>query len=566
MAALNRAVSEVAAGDAALARVLSLPRREPATAEQQLWLSAFLRVRGWDDTCPAGPGTAEDPCKRCGGTGRLTLRPAQADALLELYEMRGLFGALGTGSGKTLVSLLAATLLCALRPILLIPSTLESKTKREFVAYAQDWRVRLPAIVSYELLQQPKRERLLWEGNDELGIPAMPDLVICDEVQGLYNYDSARGRRFLRYIEDAQPIVAVMSGTLFGPNLMRYHHLGVSSLGDRVPMPTQRADAERWASALDRDLGVLHRTPLGPLELLPGGYHEHFRNSRGVVAMQTGDCDASIRVSLWRPELAPELRRVIDGVAASSLRPDDELLGEWELPDCLSQLALGFYYVWDPPPPDWWMRPRRAWVRYVRDVLDQRLEGFDSEAPIRYALDRNDGTAPEQWRGQTALAEWRAVKEQFEPNPVPIWLDRSVLQCAADHARVPGTLTWTRFRAAGMRLHECGLPYYGRGTDPEVQARKGEPIALSLRAHGTGRNLQYGWHRNLFLTIPAEPDMHEQAIARTHRAQQRADVVEVEYINAIDYHGKVLSRALAGARATAKASGFEQKLTLADWA
>lgn len=367
-------------------------------------------------------------------------------------------------------------------------------------------------------------------------------------------------------------VCAALSGTLMSENILDYQHIAEWCLGERAPVPTRRADAERWAAALDRDLGILHRSAPGALTTIPGGFHEWFRGSRGVVPTPGSDCNASILIGIWQPKMPPELARVIEGVAVSSMRPDDELLDEWELPDCLSQLALGFWYRWDPAPPKWWLDPRRAWRRWVRDVLDLRLEGFDSEGQVVQFLDaghelavQTDAPEFDPEEGRSKLAAWRAVRDQFEPNTVPVWIDDAVLRQAVakvDRATAP-SLVWTRFRAAGFKLAELGVPYYPGGTDPE-SAKPGTSIALSISAHGAGRNLQ-AYHRALYLTIPASADAHEQGIGRMHRAGQESDTVYVDYIGSIDYHTSVLAKVLAQARAIAVASGFDQKLTLADW-
>lgn len=528
-------------GDAALARVLSLPRRAPASPELIAALSRAMR---------SDPNAVEH-----------VLRPAQVEALRELWEYRGLFAPMRVGSGKSLVTLLAATLLCAMRPVLVIPAALREKTKREFALYARHWRVRLPTLVSYQELGRPDRERMLLDLD--------PDLLLADEAQWLFNADSAVARRWVRaaaQVRERGGVVAVLSGTLFGANLMRYHHLAVGALGERAPMPVQHSEAERWAAALDRDLGILHRIGAGELDTIPGGYHDWFRGSRGVVPTPGSDCDASIQFSIWRPDVPPALQNVIGDVAVSSLRPDDELLDEFELPECLLALALGFYYRWDPMPPDWWLRPRRAWRRYVRDVLDEHIEGFDSESQIVSALDFTTEPAPPGVaEGKRKLAEWRAIRDEFKPNPVPVWIDASIMAQAADHARrQKGSLVWTRFRAAGEMLAHLGVPYYGGGTQPDSHAKPGQPIALSIAAHATGRNMQ-AWHRSIVLTPPANADAWEQLIGRTHRAGQKADPVLVECIGTIDHHGAVLGRVLAEARANTKASGFTHKLCLADW-
>lgn len=511
-------------------RVLALPRREAATPELVEALSMLLRK----------PGSSA------------TLRPAQAEALVELVTLRGLVAPMRVGSGKTLVTMLAPTLLAAQRPLLLLPASLVDKTKREFAEYFPDWHVRLPRIMTYESLGHPAHELDLVE--------AAPDLLMLDEAHRARNLDAACTRRIKRY-RDANPdtVVACLSGTLITDALMDHWHYHTWALRHHAPVPLRHSDAERWAKAVDKGVPIMQRVDPGPLAQLPGGFHEWLRTSRGIVPSAGKNCDASIELSRWRPTLPPALRETIEATARSAMRPDGELLDEWELPDCLCQLAQGFYYRWDPEPPRAWLVPRRAWRAYVRAVLDEQLDGFDSESQVVSALDGH-GDPPAASEGRYLLAAWRAVRDTFEPNPVPVWLDDAPLRQAAD--RRERTLIWTRHRAAGERIATLGVPWYPGGTNPEPAA--GKTIALSIGAHGTGKNLQ-AWHRNLVLVPPADPDIWEQLIGRTHRAGQRSDVVYVEVIDAIEYHGEVLRRARSSARATSKASGFDQKLVEATW-
>ncbi len=538
-----------------LARVLTLPRRVSAPGELVDALSAYLRIRP-DPTCPDGPGTADDPCQRCGGTGLIMLRQAQADALLELLEIRGLVAPMKVGSGKTLVTLLAPTLLGSQRPALVVPGSCQDKTRRDFAALRRDWRVRLPNLFSYEGLGQPQQETRLLE--------LAPDLLVLDEAHRVRHLDTSVTRRIERCIARCRPVVACLSGTLITDKLLDYHHHTVWSLGAAAPVPVRVAEAERWAAILDRDRIV----PEPDLQI-PGGFHEWFRGSRGIIVTPGSDCTASIEISTWQPTLPPGIAQVIREVEASKARPDGELLDEWEAPDCQCQLVQGFFYRWDPAPPSWWLTPRRGWRGYARMVLDERIEGFDSESQIVRALDR---TAPERAphvlppapdEGRRLLAAWREVRDRFVPNPVPVWLDVSVLEQAVARAG-KGTLIWTRHRAPGRMLEAMGVPYYDAEICPET-APPGRTIACSIPAHGTGKNLQYGWHRNLVLTPMAKPDLWEQLIGRTHRPGQKNDTVSFDIVRAIDYHKDVLDRVLRKARATSRDSGFSQKLVEATW-
>lgn len=514
-------------------RVAALEAREPVSDEFVRLLSQHLRTRETNDEGEAN-----------------MLRPAQALALRELYEYGGLVAPMRCGSGKTLVTLLAPTLLQSKRPLLLVPASLRDKTRRDFARYRLDWRVRLPKILSYEELSRKNQHTIL----EQLD----PDLVLCDEAHKIRNRDAACTRRVDRFRKAKPSVVwAELSGTLIDDRLAHYRPAFVRSLGDRAPVPLAEVDAEEWAAYVDRDVPTRRRMSAGALEQL-GDFHEYMRSRRGVVPTPGSECDAGIEIATWSPELPETVSTTIREVTLTGERPDGILLGERELPDCLCQLALGFYYVWDPLPPAWWLTPRSDWVAWVRERLDEHHPEYDSTEQLAAGLDHGKLRDTE---GKQALEAWRAVKHRFEPNRVPVWVDRGILTQAIDRAG-DGCLVWVRYRAAGFELARQGVEYFGEGTHAE--AAEGRTIAASIAAHGTGANLQ-AWARNLVLTPPAGAHIWEQLLARTHREGQKADTVFVDLIDAIGYHSDVVSRARSQARAVGRASGFSQKLVEATW-
>lgn len=578
LAALERLIPSAPAaevGDPELLRVLALPERVPPTPEVIRALSMHCRKRS-HHTCSAAcrPG-----CPR-NGTENL-LRDQQASVLIEAYEY-GCIAPIPVGAGKTLPTFLLPFLIASQRPGLLVPAALREKTKRDFADYAQDWRVRLPEVISYEEMYRADRHDLLMR--------RMFDLLMADECDPLMN-DNACMRRVKRFVFNARGRYPAdftpeqraawdawrashrftflpMSGTLIGEQLERYHGVTTWALGDKAPMPLSADDAERWASALDSEVKAIARHDPGALGQIPGGFHAFFRSRRGVVCGQGVSCPASIRASVWEQALPEVLAQTVREVAASGMRPDGEILDEWGLPDCLCRIALGHYPIWDPPPPSWWLRPRRAWWGYVRAVLDEHLPDFDTAGQIVTALDHPNPYAyaspPAADEARALLAEWRAVKDRFEPTPVPVWLDVSPLvEIAARAKQNTGTLVWTPFVAVGQMLEAMGLPYYGAARDPET-APPGHSIAVSVAAHHRGKNLQ-AWHRNLILRCPAKAKINEQLIGRTHRPGQNATSIFLEYLGSIGYHRDVLDRVMSEARAVTRASGVPQKLTLADW-
>src|SRR5690606_26323577 len=162
----------------------------------------------------------------------------------ELHHWRGLFAPMRVGSGKTLVTLLAPTILQAQRPVLVVPGGSGlAKTREDFAAYARaGWRVTLPTLVSYTELGRPDRESRL--------LALRPDLLVLDEADRAGNLRAACTRRIRRAIEQLRPVVAVLSGTLITDRLADYWHLLVWALGPLAPAPLHFAEAEVWAKAL----------------------------------------------------------------------------------------------------------------------------------------------------------------------------------------------------------------------------------------------------------------------------------------------------------------------------
>lgn len=574
-----------------LARVRSLPRRTEMSEHEIAALSAYLRRYPATPVCPRCSGTGgpeEDPCVLCSGSGRIMLHAAQAIALRELYDLRGLFAPMRCGSGKTLVTLLAATLLASERPVLMLPASCRDKTRRDFAVYSEAWNVRLPRLLAYEELSHPDHERDL--------LDLRPDLILLDEAHKVRNLSAACSKRVRRAIEYVQPrpVIGCLSGTLITDELMDSHHHAVWSLGAYAPVPLVAAEAQRWATAVDKDTPITARSELGALETLPGGFHGWFLESRGVVPTPGSECSAAIEISRWRPVLPEKLRETIAVTQASGMRPDGELLDPLRIPDCLCTLALGFYLTWRDPPPLWWLQPRRAYFGWERDLLGEHVEAcsacgqcwrhddprscrcprgptlacFDSPDTVRQGLDRfthrKAGPYPPSAReGAALLAAWREVKDRFEPIPVPVWLDDAPIRELAARMR-PATVAWFAHPDAGVRLAEYGIPFYGADTDPE-SAKRGTPIGCSIESHGTGKNLQRGWHRMIVTHGIPNAETWEQLIARHHRQGQREDLVEVEIIEAIAYHRSALERARASARRTSENNRFPHKLVDATW-
>ncbi len=546
----------------------NLPRRADISDVEIAQISAYLRQNPGTDVCQLchGVGVYQGSnCLACGCTGRVMLRAPQAQALREAFELRGGFFPMRVGGGKTLVTLLAATLLDVEqhRSVLCVPANLREKTRRDYADLLINWRVRLPKIVSYSLLSQPDREHLLFE--------LQPKLLILDEAHKTRDTGTTTARVVKRYIDAMAPVVISLSGTMLGAKIMKYHHIMVQSLGINAPVPRPAAEAEQWGKALEA-LGN-HRSRFDPGPLASVNFGENLRGSRGIVITPGSDVDCSLEMRSWAPKIRAETLALIDHVEETKLRPDGEMLGDFEVADCVSQLALGFFYVWDPLPPEWWLQPRRAWYAYKRAVLDEHLEGFDCPTHIYNALDHGPRTTlsgdkvmpPAYEEGRMLLAAWREVKERYKPTTKAIWVDSDPMQSVADCK--PGTLIWVKYTEAGEALQHMGIPYYPGGTQPDTAAKPGSTIALMRASHMEGKNFQHHWHRNRVTTPPANADAWEQLLGRTHRSGQKADAVICEYYDgpAVDYFSRVMNRVQTEAREDSQEAGFQAKLLDATW-
>lgn len=513
----------------------------------------------------ADPALVQGLSRAFSSTG--TLRDEQAVLLREVAAMRGAFAPMRVGSGKTLPTFLIPLILQSRRPVLVLPAKLKAKTKSDYARYAREWSIKMPEIVSSSIISHPNHEQWLFENQ--------PDLLMMDEAQFVRDRSTTTTMRIEAYIEACRTyerqrglpfgsrlVVVALSGTLITESLLDYYHIVRWCLGDAAPVPPSEAEAERWSLALDRDVPLLDRIQLGELSRFPGGFHEFFRGRRGIVPTSGAGCSASISIARWRPTLPDVLREAVRFVETTGFRPDGEALEDLEIPEVIQQLCMGFYYVWDPLPPDWWLKPRRAWNFYVRSVLEKRMPGLDSMKLIRDAVDGMRQPPPDHAEGVRLLERWREVKDQFTPNSVPVWLSYEMVGKAIKQAR-DGCLIWVAHTAVGEAFEAMGVPYYRGGQNPE-QAPPGRTIAVSMDAHTEGKNLQ-AWHRGLWTALYANPNLWEQGIGRMHRPDQHADNVHVDMIEVSDYHRRTIDKVRKKAAHVGRASGFEQKLELADW-
>lgn len=561
-------------------RVLYLPRRDWREGAEEL--AALL-------TAEYGRGPQKDCLHTCAcrGTGDMKLKAVQAAAIENTHDFGGLFAPIAVGAGKTLVSFLTAAVIDAKRPMLLIPASLKTKTENDWWSLSVHWRLPSLRIETYEKLGVAKNAKLLEE--------YAPDLLFCDEAQALKNTSAAVTRRVQRFLQDHEAHVCIASGTLTNRTIKEYWHLLRWSLGvEQMPLPARWEEMMEWGECLDavtmREGTAVGRMAPGclqeltdkgdDLESVRRGYQSRLVESPGVVS--TSDQDGHGLPSL-----------LITGQDLPGL----DVLGEhyarlrshWQTPDGhdfsdaatlwrhARELVCGFYNVWDPRPPDEWMRKRAWWHAFARSVL-KHSRVFDTEFQVASACARGmissvvevEDVVGDQCvlREADVYAEWCEIRDTFVPNPVPVWVDDTALQFAASWLEKHRGLCWIEHPCFGEKLSAMtGVPYYGRkGLDKRgnlIDTQSG-PAIVSVLANNKGRNLQFAWSESLVVSAPPNATMMEQMIGRTHRDGQLAETVSYRFVLACREQVDGFYKSVIEAEYVEQTTGQPQRLLFAD--
>jgi hypothetical protein len=311
-----------------------------------------------------------------------------------------------------------------------------------------------------------------------------------------------------------------------------------------------------WADALDEKVPSLMRVKPGvlghDLKSARQNFQARLTQTPGVISTTQALIGPVLEFQRINYEQSLELKQ-----AFTKLRGLWETPDAWPIMDAVSlwrharELACGFYYRWNPRPPDSWLYARRAWASYVRQVIGARRFNFDTELQVAKAC--ADGRlAPDIYQ------QWQDKKPIYEPNVEAVWLDSSAINLAAEWLDNHDGICWVEHTAFGEKLsHATGLKFYGAGT--HVEQASG-PVIASIAAHSEGRNLQK-WHQNLVISCPPSGATWEQLIGRTHRDGQLADKVTFEILLACEEQIKGFKQAILDARYIEDMTGQPQKLT-----
>lgn len=578
-----------------VARIFTIPRRAPPTSLVE-------------------PLTAR--LKRPEGTMRL--RPIQAWALHEAHLAGGILGHIAVGAGKELLGLLMPMVMPECKvAVLFIPPSLREQFRSDLDFYGKHWVLPSVAggkffvgrpvlhIVSYSELSNPKSSAML----DRL----RPDLIIANECQNFRRYGSARVKRFLRYASENECVrFCGWSGTLTAKSVRDYAHLSFLALGERSPLPILPNAVDQWSKALDPDTGGFFDPGVLRMLCTPGedtrsGFRRRLVDSLGVIAT----AERALGTSLIFRERKATVPKVIAGHlrklhTKEPKRPDGEILVDaLAVSECARQLACGFFYRWVFPKNepkelrDAWFARRQEWNRELRAKLLSSEQHLDSpklceNAAVRFYQDgcpKCERKACEDhekgciarydyplWAADTWPA-WSSIKDKVYHEVETVWEDDFLLKNVAAWAAEKPGIVWVEYPAFGHKLAQVTkLHYYGGGSEASIEltrlaeaAREAKAtskvsIIASISAHGTGKNLQHAFCRNLLVTPSADNAQLEQTVGRTHREGQPEDEVDVFYFGHTPELVDALRKARMRARFVAETTGSPQKLVYGSWA
>ncbi len=515
-----------------LQRILAVARRPPALAMAADLTDEFRKA-----------------------SGKMRLWPVQSAALSEARKADGLFGPIGVGQGKTLITLLMGEAMKARMTVILVPPALRAQLINvDIPRLSKEWRIPLARIrvVAYSQLSSAGSADILEE--------IAPDLIAADEVHSLRYRSAARTKRFLRYMkEHTECRLVALSGTITRRSLRDYQHLAELALRKNSPLPNHFPTLGEWAEALDvsddpmppgallqlctdEELGEVARlfeaegdgTMPAVQHIVRDAFRRRMVETPGVVATEESAIGTSLTINAVRPMVPAEILQEIMNVRTRWQIQDEELTDALAVARVARQLAAGFFYRWDWPngePDVEWLEARREWSKEIREILRLSRKGLDSPMLIAGAIERGE------YHSET-YARWRLVKDRKEPPREAVWIHDFMIRASIDWAKKNASkaapaIIWYLHTAVGEKLAAAsGFPYFGPGSKASealtrVDAQKTPVIICSQKAHGTGKNLQ-AFCQNLFTTPMPGGVEWEQTIARTHRPGQLADEINCD--------------------------------------
>ena len=303
------------------------------------------------------------------------------------------------------------------------------------------------------------------------------------------------------------------------------------------------------------------------------GFRRAFQNrlltAPGVISSPADSLGTSLIIdNRAAPAPGEELKKLTKQLLDLWISPDgDEIEHAMHVWKCRAELTAGFYHQHYWPTPEEIAAKRNVSPEVAKDWIERSqkhhrvlqdyhkvLRRWFNDNPNRPGLDtpmlvgREMSRSGMQRVGKALFEAWRAAKdlefdEMVEREPRPIRVDDYKIRMGVDWAdknvRSDGIL-WYFNQEIGLWLTEAlkarGVPTIhcpaGQAvnaflTSPDVAKRcEGHFLVMSIKAHGTGKNLQF-MKDQLFVQLPETEEQAQQTIGRTHRTGQQADEVTV---------------------------------------
>jgi len=538
--------------------------------------------------------------------GEVRLWPVQSEALAATRQAGGLFAPIAVGNGKTLIALLAGTVLDADLALVFTKARIVAQMRRMFDEARSSFRLVPTRILSYAMLSRASGTDLL----DDIAAAYAPEklVIVADEAHCLANPKSARTGRILRFFRENPDVRFVaLSGTLLSKSVRDCAHLAELALRERSPFPRSRSHIDAWSETLDVDgrpgpehwermssFGAFGFSPAlrgaARTESLRKAFSTRLRSAPGVVMSGENEVGASLELVPIELDVPAIVEDALAELRRSNETPDGEVcaddVSQWR---AARELSAGFFYQWQwpdvfvrngagagvntgPQPDTEWLEARSRWNRNVRAELERSAaRGYDSPLLVSQAVERelvsfaarSEDKPPALVRAWLA---WRTEKEKPAPPTVPVWLssflvdDAVALATKLAHKGEPPIIWYESKAIEAALVARGGFPVYDATVEPpEGPARL---CAASWRAHGTGRNLQ-AWRTAIVVEPPSSGKAWEQLLGRLHRRGQTAD----EVVFYVYQHTASFRRALASAetaeRFVADSTGEKRRLLYA---
>lgn len=348
------------------------------------------------------------------------LRPIQSAALHTIYTTRGACLPISAGDGKSLIALMAGTVLDAEFLLVVTPAQTKSTLLGTYFEARKYYKMAPKVeIIAAEDLQQPRTTDLLEEllGSHD---PKHTVLAI-DEAQAFQAIrTSARAKRLRRFVL-AHPEIAVaaMSGTLLSRSLRDISHIFDMCLHAGSPIPRDRTHLDAWAEIVDPKggkPGQLEWEIFKPVwswyqQQVPGtpdintvygttrdriarkAFGLRLASTAGVVRSTSSMVKAKLVIHGLDVDLPGRTTELLERAVVDREDPEHEPIPDdvtrWRLE---RQIAQGFHYrwAWERTPfgteDKDWLRARSDWNRHVRFELEHAHTGYDSPKLVYDAI------------------------------------------------------------------------------------------------------------------------------------------------------------------------------------